>query len=295
MRSALLVLACLLPAAALADSPVALWMVQGKTNQVYLLGSVHLLRPSDYPLPDVFNHAYEDAEAIVMEIDMDDLNPIESQGAINRLGVLPPGQTLESVLGPRDYAAAELAAAKLDIPLDMLASSEPWLAAMTIQELILTRLGFNPMYGVEMAVVTKARSDGKNISGLETFEQQLGFLDGLSLDVQRGWLMETLEAGADAGPLMEDMITAWKTGDIDTLEASMMSEFESVPELYSVIVRDRNERWIEQLEPLFDAEDDYLVVVGALHLVGSDGLPARLKEAGRDVEQLSTDSTLPLD
>ena len=275
-------------------TPVAIWMVQGKTNQVYLLGSVHMLRQSDYPLPDVYEQAYADAESIVMEIDMDDLNPLEIQGAINRLGVLPSDETLASVLGPRDYQAAEAAALELDIPLDLLEKSEPWLAAMTIQELILTRLGFSPLFGIETAVLTKATEDGKEISGLETFEQQLGFLDGLSPEAQRDWLLETLDAGADAGSLMEDMIAAWKSGDVRALETNMLDEFQDAPELYRVIVRDRNLRWVDQLEPLFEGRGDYLVIVGALHLVGKDGLPALLEAAGHEVEQLTTESALPL-
>ncbi len=297
MRRALFLIAALwLPALAAAETgtPVTMWMVQGKTNQVYLLGSVHLLRQSDYPLPDVFDRAYADAESIVMEIDMDDLDPVASQGAINRLGVLPAGTTLESVLGPRDFGMAQSAALKLDIPIDMLAQTEPWLAAMTIQDLILTRLGFSAVFGIEINLLTRARNDSKDISGLETFEQQLGFLDGLSPDTQRDWLLETLNAGADAGPLMEEMIAAWKTGDVDALEATMMSEFENSPELYRVIVRERNERWLAQIEPLFEADDDILVVVGALHLVGQDGLPQKLKARGLDIRQLSTDSEVPL-
>lgn len=275
--------------------PFTMWLAEGRTNQVYLLGSVHLLRQADYPLPVVVDRAYADAEALVMELDMDDIDPLATQGLVNRLGLLPPGETLEDALGDAAWAEASEKAAQLDVPLELLARSEPWLAAVTIEQLILTRLGFNPLYGVEMNLVARASTDDKAITGLETIEQQLGFLDSLSDSAQRDLLLQTLAEGESISTLMDELIAAWKRGDVAFLETNMLDTLADFPELYDTIVADRNDRWLEVLEPLLEEEDDYLVVVGALHLVGKDGLPARLEERGIRVRQLSTDSELPGD
>jgi len=292
---ALLPLLAPLSAVADASTPVTLWQVDGERNQLYLLGSVHLLRESDYPLPDIIDKAYEDAEQLVMELDMDDLDPLRTQAAVTRLGLLPGGRTLVDVLGQDDYGRAKSLADELEIPLDLLAKSEPWLAAVTIEQMLLSRLGFNPAYGVEMVLAGKAREDGKGIDGLETVEEQLGFLDGLSADAQRDLLLQTLEQGREAGTLIEGMISAWKTGDTDYLEANILDEFEDYPELYSAIVSERNERWLDTLTELLDDDRDYLVVVGALHLIGSDGLPTLLEQRGVSVRQLERSSSLPID
>ncbi len=288
----------LLAAAGAAAEPASsftMWSVSGERNQVYLLGSVHLLRQSDYPLPTVIDSAYADAEGLVMELDMDDLDPFAMQATVNRLGLLPPGQSLEDTLGPEDYAAASRAAAELEVPLDLLARSEPWLAAITIEQLVLTRLGFNPLYGVEMTLVNKARGDGKPIDGLETVDEQLGFLDGLSAEAQRNLLLQTLAEGNEIQSLMDELIAAWKTGDIAFLEANMLVELAEYPELYRAIVADRNDRWLGTLADLLDDDDDYLVVVGALHLVGVDGLPQQLTRQGYEVVQLEANAALPVD
>ena len=282
-------------AAADSDSSFTMWSVSGERNQVYLLGSVHLLRESDYPLPAVIDRAYEDAEALVMELDMDDLDPFAMQATVNRLGMLPPGQSLEDALGPADYAAASEAAAALEVPLDLLARSEPWLAAITIEQLVLTRLGFNPLYGVEMTLSTRAQTDRKPIDGLETVDEQLGFLDGLSAEAQRDLLLQTLAEGGEIQSLMDELIAAWKSGDIEFLEANMLVELAEYPELYRTIVADRNDRWLVALEELLAADDDYLVIVGALHLIGEDGLPEGLTAMGYEVIQLESDAALPVD
>lgn len=289
-----LIAACLLANAAEGQTPVSLWRVEGESNTIYLLGSVHLLRQSDYPLPNIIDRAYADAEELVMELDMDDLDPIAMQTATTRMGMLPEGETLESVLGKRDYAAALTAATQLDIPFEMLAGTEPWYAAIMIEQLVLGRMGFNPQLGLEMVILTKAVEDGKEITGLETVEEQLGFLDGLSADAQRAFLMQTLEEADHAERLMNSMITAWKNGDVAKLESEMLSEFDEHPELYRAIVADRNRRWLGDIEPLLRAEDDYLVLVGALHLVGDDGLPTLLEQRGHKVTQLSTDSVVAI-
>ncbi len=290
-------LVLVLAGTATADSgpPFTLWMVEGASNQLYLLGSVHLLRKEDYPLPAVVDGAFDDSEHIVMELDMDDIDPLATQRIVNRLGLLPEGQTLADTLGERDYARAAAAAAALDIPLELLAGSEPWYAAITIEQLILSRLGFNPVYGVEMAIASKAAPEGKPITGLETIEEQLGFLDGLSAEAQRDLLLQTLDEGADIEGLMEQMITAWKRGDTAFLEANMLAELEDYPELYKTIVVDRNRRWLDQLEGLLDSDDDYLVVVGALHLIGDEGLPALLRARGIKVTQLNGSDSVPAD
>lgn len=276
-------------------TPVTLWVAEGVQNQVYLLGSVHLLREEDYPLPEVIERVYEDAEALVMEIDMDDLDPVATQALVTQLGVLPGDRTLRDVLGPDDYAVAAAAADELDIPLGLLDKSEPWLAAITIEQLMLSRLGFNAMHGVEMTFLGKARRDAKPIDGLETFAEQIGFLDGLSPAAQRDLLLQSLTEGAELRGIMDSLVDAWKTGDVEFMESRMLDELANFPELYDVVVVDRNRRWIDQLVPLMEHDEDYLVIVGALHLIGDDGVPAMLEATGVDITQLNTDSVIEAD
>jgi uncharacterized protein YbaP (TraB family) len=279
----------LLPAAAVADTsghPVTMWLAEGASNRVYLLGSVHLLREQDHPLPQVIENVYDDAETLYMELDMDDIDPVLMQATINRLGMLEDGTSLRDVMGEALYADAMTAAAELDIPLGMLEKTEPWYAAITVEQLALTRIGFNPLYGIEMHLLNKAAGDGKEILGFESVEQQLGYLDGLSLDAQRDLLMQTLAESAAIRDIMDDLISAWRSGDIDYLEETLLDDVSGYPELYETIVASRNRLWVDTIDDLLERDEDYLVVVGALHLVGEDGVPRLLEQRGVRITQM---------
>ncbi len=270
-----------------AGHPLTLWRAEGLTNTVYLLGSIHLLRDSDHPLPTAIDAAYEEAEVLVMELDMDDLNPAAMQALFNENGVLRDGTTLKDLMGEELYAEAVAAAEAIDIPIEMLAQSEPWLAAITVEMLALYRIGFNPMLGIEMHMTSKAVGDGKPIEGLEQAEEQLQFLDGLSLQAQRDMLLQTLEEGATMGETVDELVQAWRYGDVDTLEQGLLESFAEHRELHDALVTNRNIRWVEQIGELLDDSDDYLVIVGAMHLVGDDGVPNLLAEKGVRIRQLS--------
>ena len=279
----------LLPVAALADSaghPVTLWMAEGTSNHVYLLGSVHLLREEDHPLPRVIDEAYDDAETLYMELDMDDLDPLLMQATINRLGMLEEGTSLRDVMGEELYEEAMAVAVELEIPLEMLERTEPWFAAITVEQLALARIGFNPSYGVEMHLLRKASRDGKTILGFESVEQQLAYLDGLSLDAQLALLMQTLTESAAIREVMDDLILAWRSGDIDFLEQTLLDDVSGYPELYDTIVANRNRLWVDTIDELLEQGEDYLVVVGALHLVGEDGVPQLLRQRGVRITQM---------
>ena len=266
--------------------PVSMWKLDGETNTVYLLGSVHLLRADDHPLPTVIDEAYEEAETLVMELDMDDIDPVEAQSLISELGLIQDDRSLSDLMGPEHYAEAEALANSAGIPLTMLGKSEPWLAAITVEQLMLARIGFNPLFGIENHLMEKAAGDNKEIIGLEKIREQLEFLDGMSLESQRALLLQSLKESIDIQKIMDELVHAWRHGDIAFMEDNMLDEMKQYPELYRTIVVDRNLSWLEKIEELLDDDDDYLIVVGALHLIGEDGVPALLTNRGRDVQQL---------
>ena len=282
-------LLCLLACVALGDDnshPVTLWRADGSSNSVYILGSIHMLREKDHPLPGVIDEAYDEAEIIVMELDMDDLDPAYTQAAFNRAGVMSDGTTLRDLMGDDAYAEAEAAAAIIDIPLEMLAQSEPWLAAMTVELMMLYRIGFDPLLGIEMTMTTRATQDGKPIEGLETVDEQLSFLDGLPLDAQREMLLQTLAEGAALSESIDELIDAWRHGDTTTLEEGLLSSIGEQSVLSDALVTNRNRRWAETIATWLGDDRDYLVVVGALHLVGDEGVPNLLADKGIGIHQL---------
>lgn len=266
--------------------PISMWQINGASNRIYLLGSVHVLRQQDHPIPTAIEKAYEDAEILIMEVDVDDLDPIEMAGLVNELGLIKDGGTLQEIMGPSLYDEAADYASQLNIPFLMLAQTEPWLAAITIEQMMLVRIGFNPQYGIEFHLSAKAGEDSKEILGLETVREQLEFLDKLSLTAQRALLIQTLRESLNIEENLDLLINAWRHGDIGFLEENLLVEMQRYPELYRTLVVDRNKAWVERIRNLIGEQDDYLIVVGTLHLVGDDGVPALLSEIGITTDQL---------
>ena len=268
------------------NHPVSLWQVDGKQNHVYLLGSIHLLRETDHPLSSAIDDAYDNADVLFMELDMDDADPIADQMLSTELGLIQDDKTLSDLLGPELYAQAEVQAVALQIPLKLLETSELWYAAINIEIMLLMRIGFSPIYGVEAHLLEMARKDNKEIFGFETMRQQLGFLDNLSAESQRELFMQSLAEGAEIDGMMDSIIDAWHNGDVASLEENLLRDMQQYPELNQVIVVDRNRSWAERIETLLTHEIDYLIVVGTLHLVGTEGVPDLLAKRGYKVTQL---------
>ncbi len=262
-----------------------LFEVTGQSNAVYLLGSVHFLRSEDYPLPDAFEDAYREAEELYMELDLDDLDPLTTMQVMREKGMLAEGRSLRDMMGAK-YSQASERAAQLGINLDMLASTKPWLAAMTILQVQLGKLGFDPTQGVEMYFVRKAQVDNKSIHGLETMHYQLDLFDGLSASNQQRFLLQALEDAAEMEEEMQNVLGAWRAGDVSSLGDYMLGDLRKLPGVYEALVVKRNDNWARIVGELLGQDKDYLVIVGAGHLAGADSLVNKLKNMGFQVRQL---------
>ena len=288
-------LTALLVAAAIAATPAAsaaaersvVWSVRGEHNTVYLFGSIHVLRPGDVGLPRAAETAYDDAEQLVMEIDMDDpavADPLALASQMQRYAQLPAGQSLESALGA-DYPAVATHLREAGLDPALLDGFAPWFVGMMALQLEIARRGFDPAHGIEQQVTDRAVADRKPIRGLETPADQFAVLGGLSLPEQKRFLLMTLEETEQTDARLDQLLNAWRSGDTATLAQVLSEEFEEFPELYRPLTEERNRAWVEQLAGLLDDRDDYLVVVGALHLVGRNSVVDLLRQRGYRVTQ----------
>ena len=263
----------------------AIWELQGRGGSVLLLGSIHMMRESDYPLPDNVTAAYGRSDKIIMELDMDDLDPIVAQSLITSIGMLDDGRSLRDVMGARDYERASRKLSTMGLELDMLAALKPWFVSITVMNLQMMSAGFLPQYGLEQFVTGLARRDGKPIEGLETMEYQLGVFDGLSEKTQTRMLLQTLDEAAELDSQLEVLTKAWRDGDQKRMARELAGSFDPYPDVYRDLVVTRNREWVDRLIEVADTGPDTLVVVGALHLVGRDSVVELLIDRGRRVEK----------
>lgn len=277
-------LAALWSTAACANA-LPLWEIQGANNRVFLLGSVHFLRPSDYPLPADMEAAYAAADELIMEVDMDDLDPVAAQTVMSSLAT--DGPDLREGMGKAGYVEiAELAKAA-GIDLEQLASFEPWFAGLMIVQLRMLQMGFDPAWGIEAQFSERARKDGKSIRGLETLTGQLSFMDELDMETQRLFLLEALKDSAETEAEMQTIMTAWQTGDTSALAELQLELMQEAPELGDALFTRRNRNWVPQIIELTKQKQNYLVIVGAMHMAGDDSVLELLEAEGIKVRQLN--------
>jgi uncharacterized protein len=276
---ALVLWTCTLPSHA--DTPLhSLWELHGKHNTVFLLGSIHVLRPGDYPLSPVVMQAYTSSKSLLMEINLADMDLEQLQAEMLASAMLPEGKSLPGVLGPQRYSRAESLARDVGVELATFDQFAPWFAAEAISQLQLLQLGFQPTSGVEMYFLERARSDGKSIAGLETVHDQIALFEGLSLDAQAEYLVASLEQAHELPKQVDDMVHAWQRGDTVWFDDQLKSELGRDPVLYQSVLAARNRKWIPKIEALLNDDKNYLVIVGTGHLVGRNSVIDLLKKDG---------------
>ena len=255
------------------------WSVKGRQgNTLWLLGSVHLLQAGEAEPPPEVLKAYASSKQLVLELPMDGAGGMGPPDA--RLLRLPAGRALRDVLGATLHDRFLAAASIQGLPAALFDPLQPWFAAITYEQAVYAQLGFNASHGVDLQFARRAAADGKPVMGLETIDEQLGFFASLPMKDQVELLRETLDETADIQQELGDIVAAWRRGDLTKLEALLSKGNAESPVLMQRLTTERNRRWIKKLLPMLEGKDDVMVVVGALHLVGDQGLVSLLSKSG---------------
>ncbi|HXV79892.1 MAG TPA: TraB/GumN family protein [Candidatus Binatia bacterium] len=269
-----------------AQDKTFLWKVQSAKSNIYLLGSVHFLKQENYPLKQTIEKAFDNAQKLVLEIDFKEADA----GAIQRLtlekGLQRNGKTLEQNVSPETYGLTQKRAAELGIDIRALSPLKPWVVALTLTALQLQKLGFEPKYGVDRYLAARAMKAGKTIVGLESAAFQIGLIDELSEKDQESMLRRSLKEMDLLDRGLDEILRAWSTGNVKSLEALLLRGMREYPAVHQKIIVDRNRRWLPEIERMIEQGESILIVVGAGHLVGKDGVVELLKARGYTVEQM---------
>ncbi|MDR7099113.1 uncharacterized protein YbaP (TraB family) [Lysobacter niabensis] len=301
--AALSVLACVLvaptvyawtpPAAAPISSPTKtapkplLWKVSDSDNSIYLLGSFHLLKADDYPLSTDVDKAFADAEKVVFEVPPAELGDPSLGQKMQQMAGFSDGRSLSKVL-PADVRAKMEQAIGAE-RLAQLDAIEPWYINLGLLIGVSQQMGFQADQGVDMHLARRAVAANKPVSGLETASQQLQVLDASPMEEQIAGLRDFFDNPAEVPKLLADTHEAWRDGDVDRLNALVIDEVrKETPVTYRIINVERNDAWVPQLRQMLDgpSKDDTLVVVGAMHLLGKDGVVEKLRAKGYRVERI---------
>lgn len=273
------------PAADALEPKPAMWKLADADTTIYLFGTIHML-PKYYAWrTPAFDKAVAESDELVLETIVD-ASAMQSAKAVNTLGVsagLPP--LVERV--PEDKRAALVSRLKsVGLPENALDRFESWAAAMMLLGGAFKDMGLEGSAGVERTLTTSLAQGGKKISGLETIDQQFGFLDGLSDEAQQMFLIGVLEDPADARANFRDMLRDWTVGDVDGIARSFDQETAMSPELRAALMSRRNAAWADWLAKRMDQPGTVMVAVGAGHLAGSDSVQKMLADKGLKVTRV---------
>jgi hypothetical protein len=257
-----------------------LWEVAGPQARHYVLGSVHLLPADALPLPGALDAAYAATRMLVMETDLDALATPEIQGRM--LGAAREDRKggLEGRVGKKLYGKLQARAKQLGMPTPVCADLRAWFCALALELYPLQQAGFSLEHGIDRRYFGLARDDGRPVVALETAEFQVNLFAQMPESLGKQMLGATLDEATYQSQTPAELLRMWRAGDVAALAQVVRELRKRYPELYGRILADRSRAWAAPLAERMKHEVPMLVVVGAAHLPGPDGLLALLQARG---------------
>lgn len=262
----------------------SVWRAELDGEVVYLGGTCHMLRASDFPLPAEFDAAYAEADTLYFETDLNAMQSPAVQMKILEEGMLGDGTVLSDHLKPETWAALEEHCAKHGLPLAAFAQMKPWLLTVTLAVLEWQKNGA-VQEGVDMHYHALAEKDGKTTAGLEDIDAHLQFVISIGDGQEDEMLLSTLRDLETLPQMVSELIAAWRSGDIETMDTAMMADMrKEFPKVYTDLVTGRNHDWVPQVLAMFKQPGTEYVLVGVGHFGGEEGLIALLEAEGVTIE-----------
>lgn len=262
------------PAPSPDNADPALWVVKDEDTTVYLFGTVHVLKPGLSWFDEAVKTAFDSSQSLVLEMVEPDV--ATQQKVVAAKAFAPAGATLTSQLSPDRRAAFAKAMGDGGVPAAAYDRMRPWFAAITLSLLPVQKLGYDPANGPEKVLTDAAKAAGKQVTGLETFEGQLGIFDGLSQAAQVQLLESTVDELPTVDRTFSKLVDAWSTGKPDQVAVEMNDALKDSPEVAKILLTDRNRKWAGWIAERMKQPGTVFVAVGAGHLAGSGSVQDQL-------------------
>ncbi len=263
-----------------------LWRVQSRNSTVFLLGSIHVLKKDVYPLSRAIEGAFEEADYVAVEADVTHITLVDAQQLITK-AFYAPGDSLDKHISREAMKTLEEETGELGLPTEFLLNQKPWFLALSLESLELLKSGYDPAYGIDAHFLGKAEGR-KKILELESLDYQIRLLSGMNDKEQELFLSHTLKNLRSLPQEADEMVQAWKAGDVKGMERSMAKdtlEGNGSNHFYEKLVTERNRNMVSKIEEFLKGKGTYFVIVGAAHLVGEGGIIQLLKGKGYRPEQ----------
>jgi len=279
-----LILILLIAGSALGEASV--WVVKTDSTEMYVGGTIHLLRESDLPLPAEYDRAYEAATVLVFETDLEKLESPEVQQKIMAGMMAEEGKTVDKLLSEEVYQELNEFCQERGVSLEAVKQMKVSMLILTLQVMEFQRMGMSAE-GVDARFLSRAKADNKGLGKLETVDAQIDILLTMGEGQEDAYVKYCLMEMRRTQEIMETLIGAWKVGDLKGLYGPLVAEArELFPAVMAKLLDDRNRKWLPKLEAYLQSPETEFVLVGALHLAGDVGVFNMLEERGYTIEQL---------
>lgn len=266
----------------------SVWKVSKGGNHFYLGGTIHMLTADDHPLPHEFLTAYRHASEIFFETDLDAINVTEFQSTFITAMTYDDHDTLKNNLNSKIYRKLKRFLVSRNLSITSFSKYRPWGVALTLTMMEYQHLGLKSGYGVDTYFNRLALKDNKKRNSLETPKEQLAAIMSMANIDPNESIEYTLRDIDNLPEFIHLMKGYWRNGNTEglALNSIVMQMKIETPTIYKALVIERNNNWMRKLSTLNNDRDKEFVLVGALHLVGEEGLLNQLKNKGFIVEPL---------
>jgi uncharacterized protein len=251
-----------------------LWKIERSGHAPsHLFGTIHISDPRVTNLPPPVREAFNAARSFTMELILDGAGFVHMAETM----FFNDGRTLESVLGVERYKEIQRTLLDRGLPVSDLNRKKPWVVV-----LMMSGPGRSGL-ALDMQLQVGATLQEKPTHGLETMQEQLAVFNGLSIEDQVSMLNSTLRYHLEMEKMLETMVQAYLSRDLNRIMAIMDSAAVDDRRLQDILMTrlltQRNVRMMDRMRSRL-VEGNAFIAVGAAHLPGTDGLLALLERAG---------------
>lgn len=273
-------------AALAGDERPALWRVADGDTTVHVFGTIHVLKPGTAWLTPDLQAVVDGADTLYLELSPVEQSPQVMQPLVQKIGLLPDGQTMRDHLPADMYEQLKTELTALGLPEAGFLRYKPWLGGLTYAALRFLKLGYEPRAGVEAVLVDRAQTKGIPVEGLETAAFQLSLFDGMTDGEALALIGQLLEDAGQLGMQMDAMTAAWVRGDMEALDTLLNRQLGAYPSLAEKLLYSRNRNWMTELDGILDRPGTFVLAVGAGHLAGDRSLLHLAVQNGLNVTRI---------
>ncbi|MCP3850296.1 MAG: TraB/GumN family protein [Gammaproteobacteria bacterium] len=261
----------------------SLWQISKGDHIAYIGGTIHVLSDADYPLPGEFQLAFEKSDQLVFETDIAKAKSPEFAQKMMTQMLYPQGQSLQNKISQKTYKKLTNYFAN-KIAMEQINTLRPGMVVIMLSAMEFQRIGMTSA-GVDEHFWLLAQQQEKKLNYLETLDEQLSFMANMGKGNEDELILNSLNELSKIEAMIASLKQAWRLGDELEMENIVLKDMISdYPKLYQELLVTRNNNWLPSIEQMIFDDDVSLILVGALHLVGDDGLLQMLRDKGYDVK-----------